>query len=55
MPIFGYKCQVGHEHDVLEKYEDDEIKVCPQCGLPAERQLSAPNFNMKQGPYDSYL
>lgn len=58
MPIFTYKCErCAYKFDILCKYEDF-LQPCPQCEpehVLTKRQLSAPKFNMKKGPYDSYL
>ena len=60
MPIFTYKCVNGHEFDVLEKYKDEIDRICidrrcPECAAPSDRQLSAPNFTLKKGPYGEFL
>lgn len=56
MPIYSYKCtECNHEFDVLCKYDEWE-QTCPKCLCEdTKRQLASPNFNMKKGPYDSYL
>jgi len=32
MPIYGYRCSnCGHQLEVLQKYSDEPLKVCPKC------------------------
>lgn len=41
MPIFDYKCECGHdESDKLVKAHDSTV-ICPECGKPMTKQLSA--------------
>lgn len=50
MPLYSYiasgektcrYCRVGF--DFLQKMSDPELAICPECGSPIRRQLSAPN------------
>ena len=49
MPIYEYAavdkgCAHCEAHfDVRQKLSDAELTVCPQCGAPVKRVLSAPN------------
>jgi len=32
LPIYGYRCNnCGHQLEVLQKFSDERLKVCPQC------------------------
>ncbi|RMD76360.1 MAG: zinc ribbon domain-containing protein [Lentisphaerae bacterium] len=42
MPIFEYHCDsCGHHFELIVKLEERDQMKCPQCGKPAQRQLSA--------------
>lgn len=49
MPIYAYRCEsCGHAKDVIQKFSDAPIAVCPACGADAFRkQLTAPAFQLK--------
>ena len=49
MPIYAYKCgSCGHAKDVLQKYSDAPLAVCPACGAEAfTKQLTAAGFQLK--------
>ena len=49
MPIYAYRCEsCGHEKDVIQKFSDAPLTVCPACGADAFRkQLTAPAFQLK--------
>jgi putative FmdB family regulatory protein len=42
-------CKVAFEQ--VEQMEDSALAVCPECGSPVQRQISAPSV----GPSDSGL
>jgi putative FmdB family regulatory protein len=38
MPIYDYACEsCGHRFDVTQRFSDDPIKVCPECGQAVRR------------------
>jgi putative FmdB family regulatory protein len=37
MPIYEYRCENGHEFEVVQSMSDEPVKVCPECGAPVER------------------
>jgi putative FmdB family regulatory protein len=37
MPIYEYRCENGHEFEVIQSMSDDPVKSCPECGAPVER------------------
>jgi putative FmdB family regulatory protein len=48
MPLYEYKCTSCHKHtEKIQKFSDPEITVCPHCGGPLERVLSAPAVSFK--------
>ncbi|NKE67271.1 zinc ribbon domain-containing protein [Ramlibacter sp. RBP-2] len=49
MPIYAYKCgSCGHAKDVLQKFSDAPLTVCPACGADAfAKQLTAAGFQLK--------
>lgn len=56
MPIYEYACQkCGHALDVLQKFSDDLLVDCPECGQAGlKRLLSAPRFRLKgEGWYET--
>lgn len=56
MPIRVYIVQEGVEgcphcragFEVLEKLEQAPLAVCPKCGAPVERRLSAPQIHTRE-------
>jgi len=49
MPIYAYRCEAcGHAKDVIQKFSDAPLTVCPECQADAFRkQLTAPAFQLK--------
>jgi putative FmdB family regulatory protein len=49
MPIYAYRCErCGHAKDVIQKFSDTPLSICPECGADAFRkQLTAPAFQLK--------
>lgn len=49
MPIYPYVCTVcGHEFDALQKFSDDPLLNCPECGESTLcKRLAAPAFQLK--------
>ena len=39
MPIYEYKCENGHVFDVIQKFTDEALTECQECGAPAARVL----------------
>ena len=37
MPIYEYRCENGHEFEVIQRMADDPVKTCEVCGAPVER------------------
>src|SRR5580692_9097343 len=50
MPLYEYECTACQKHtEKIQKFSDPEITVCPHCGGPLERVLSAPAIAFKGG------
>ena len=37
MPIYEYRCESGHNFEVMQRMTDDPVAACPECGAPVER------------------
>ncbi len=37
MPVYEYKCEKGHQFEVLQKMSDDAVTECQVCGKPVQR------------------
>ena len=37
MPIYEYRCENGHNFEVMQRMTDDPVAACPECGAPVER------------------
>ena len=50
MPLYEYECKQCHRHtEKIQKFSDPEITICPHCGGPLERVISAPAIAFKGG------
>lgn len=48
MPLYPYRCtQCGHRFEKIQSFSAEPEKVCPQCGGPVERVLTAPRLQFK--------
>ncbi len=49
MPIYAYRCEAcGHAKDLLQKFSDPLLTICPSCGADAfKKQLTAAGFQLK--------
>ena len=47
MPIYEYKCENGHLFDVIQKFTDEALTECQECGAPAVRVLHSPAVHFK--------
>ena len=47
MPIYEYKCENGHVFDVIQKFTDEPLTECQECGAPAVRVLHSPAIHFK--------
>ena len=37
MPIYEYRCQNGHDFEVMQSMSDPPVDKCEVCGAPVER------------------
>jgi putative FmdB family regulatory protein len=37
MPIYEYRCENGHNFEVIQSMSDDPVEACEECGAPVER------------------
>jgi putative FmdB family regulatory protein len=51
MPIYEYACpDCGHGFEVLQKFSDDPVRVCPSCSKEnVRKKISATSFVLKGG------
>jgi putative FmdB family regulatory protein len=48
MPLYEYECQTeGTRFEVIQKFSDAPVEVCPTCGGPVKRLLSSPAIQFK--------
>jgi putative FmdB family regulatory protein len=49
MPLYEYRCEAcGHQFEIIQKFSDEPIAVCPKCGSgPVAKLLSSPAFQFK--------
>lgn len=41
MPTYDYRCPAGHQFEVFQRISDPPGAPCPECGVDAQRQISA--------------
>jgi putative FmdB family regulatory protein len=50
MPMYEYECGACHRRtEKIQKFSDPELTVCPHCGGPLERTITAPAFQFAGG------
>ena len=49
MPLYEYRCEAcSHQFEVIQKFSDEPIAVCPKCGSgPVAKLRSSPAFQFK--------
>lgn len=48
MPLYEYQCDsCEHRFEVIQKFSDPHISVCPNCGGPVQKLLSSPAIQFK--------
>ena len=48
MPLYEYQCDAcAHRFEVIQKYSDPPIEVCPKCGSAVSKLLSSPAIQFK--------
>ena len=49
MPIYEFRCQSAHEYErSVPISARDEDLLCPDCGAPARRRMSAPQSGQRR-------
>ena len=50
MPLYEYECTACHRRtEKIQKFSDAELTVCPHCGGPLERTITAAAMVFKGG------
>jgi putative FmdB family regulatory protein len=48
MPLYEYECEAdGSRFEVIQKFSDPPVEVCPKCGAPVRKLLSSPAIQFK--------
>jgi len=48
MPLYEYQCDTcTHRFEVIQKFSDAPIEVCPKCGGAVKKLLSSPAIQFK--------
>lgn len=48
MPLYEYECSAcAHRFEVIQKYSDAPIDVCPKCGGAVSKLFSSPAIQFK--------
>ena len=48
MPLYEYECDVcAHRFEVIQKFSDPYVEVCPKCGGHVQKLLSSPAIQFK--------
>ena len=47
MPLYEYECAKDGRFELIRKFSDPPVSVCPTCGQPVEKLLSSPAIQFK--------
>src|SRR5687767_9437395 len=49
MPLYEYECEGenGRRFEIIQKFSDEALTVCPTCGGPVRRLISSPAIQFK--------
>jgi putative FmdB family regulatory protein len=48
MPLYEYQCDsCGRRFELIRKFSDPPLEVCPTCGGPVHKLVSSPAFQFK--------
>jgi putative FmdB family regulatory protein len=48
MPLYEYECEsCAHRFEVIQKFSDAPISVCPKCGGDVQKLMSSPAIQFK--------
>lgn len=48
MPIYEYEClSCGKQHEVIQRFDDEPLSTCPECGGHVRKMISNSAFVLK--------
>src|SRR5215213_10914768 len=47
MPLYEYQCETCGRFELIKKFSDDPVLICPTCGGPVRKLLSSPAIQFK--------
>ena len=49
MPLYEYECEAenGRRFEIIQKFSDEALTVCPTCGGPVRKLISSPAIQFK--------
>jgi putative FmdB family regulatory protein len=47
MPTYDYLCENGHRFELVQRFTDDALDTCVECGVSCKRLLHAPAIHFK--------
>ena len=49
MPLYEYECEAenGRRFEIIQKFSDATLTVCPTCGGPVRKLISSPAIQFK--------
>ena len=49
MPLYEYECEAenGRRFEIIQKFSDPILTICPTCGGPVRKLLSSPAIQFK--------
>ncbi len=47
MPLYEYQCAKCGRFEIIQKFSDSPLSVCPTCGQEVQKLLSAPAIQFK--------
>lgn len=47
MPIYEYRCENGHNFEVMQSMTEDALTECIECGAPVRKVLHSPAIHFK--------
>jgi len=48
MPLYEYQCnQCNRRHEIIQRFSEEPITVCPECGGEMKKLISSPAIQFK--------
>jgi putative FmdB family regulatory protein len=47
VPTYDYLCENGHRFELVQRFTDDALDTCVECGASCKRLLHAPAIHFK--------